>query len=450
VSERRKVVLVSFFFPPEGGGGTQRGAKFAKYLPACGWDVAVLAADSSRQSLRGHGRHDRSLESDVRAAQVVRVPFAPGPKRRARIDRYEGWFEGAWPALRELIRDFGADALVISMSPFSLARLGVSAQAELGVPVVYDLRDPWTLDGWPTYRSRRQWARERAFMVETLSGAAGVVANTPEAARCIGAVVPGLDDRRMCVIPNGYDAEDFHAADPAEPDPAVFTIVHTGSLHSATLYPPRGVVGRLKRMRTYRCEPIVPEGRTARYLLAAVARLRAQGHPLASRVRVKLIGVSDDATKRCVEESGVADAVEMTGYVSHDESVRWLLTADALFLPLHDLPAGARSRIVPGKTYEYLASGRPILGCLPQGDARDLVERSAVGFCAQPCDVDAIATRLGEMLDHWEAGSLPCGPAPWVGEYERRALSARLAAFLDSVCPQRCDAGASPAVGAGA
>ncbi len=32
-------------------------------------------------------------------------------------------------------------------------------------------------------------------------------------------------------------------------------------------------------------------------------------------------------------------------------------SADLLFLPMQNLPPGVRATIVPGKTYEYLASG---------------------------------------------------------------------------------------------
>ena len=208
-------------------------------------------------------------------------------------------------------------------------------------------------------------------------------------------VPPGLPDR-LTVIPNGYDAEDFEGLDEVRPDPARFTLALTGSVLSDVLYPGRGVSERIKRAVRFRAERIYPEGRTLKFLLEGVRLLRERGHAHADKLRVVVAGSNDTSTERSVRESGVADAVEL--WVSPAQRVGAMLRrADALFLPLHGLPRGARSRIVPGKTYEYLASGRPILGCLPEGDARDLVEGSGVGFVAPPCDASAIASRLGEM-----------------------------------------------------
>ena len=51
-------------------------------------------------------------------------------------------------------------------------------------------------------------------------------------------------------------------------------------------------------------------------------------------------------------------------------------SADLLFLPMHDLPPGARAGLIPYKTYEYLAAGRPILAAVPDGDVRDMLARS--------------------------------------------------------------------------
>src|SRR5690606_8275093 len=105
---------------------------------------------------------------------------------------------------------------------------------------------------------------------------------------------------------------------------------------------------------------------------------------------------------------------------------------DALFVPLFGLPAGHRSRIVPSKTYEYLASGRPILGTLPEGDARELVERSGRGVCANPCDDAAIADALVRAIDLAQSTkNTPLPMEPWVGDYDWRPLCRKFFAFLD-------------------
>lgn len=433
----KTILIAAYLFPPEGGAGTQRAAKFAKYLRELGHRPLVLTGPLEGLSVRSGDKFDRSLLADVEGVEVFRVPpiNASGGTGMHGI---ESWIRPATEAGARIVSAHGVDAILVTMSPFSLAYAGQALRRATRVPLIYDLRDPWTLDGWPLYRSVLDWWRDRYLMLRTLGEADGVIANTPEAGRCLRELLPKLDESRLCVIPNGYDAADFEGAlEQAGADPAKFHLVHTGTLHSKALYPPAGALAAVKRFVNYRAETIVREGRTALHVLRAMRRLREGGHELAGQLRLVLVGSRDALTERCVAESGVADQVELTGYLEHRASVAWLRRADALFLPLHGLPPGARSRIVPGKAYEYLASGRPILGCLPAGDAREMVERSGVGFVADPCDDVAIAARLDELLRLWHEERLPKGPSPWVARYERRRLTEDLVDFVDAIVARR-------------
>jgi hypothetical protein len=104
----------------------------------------------------------------------------------------------------------------------------------------------------------------------------------------------------------------------------------------------------------------------------AVERLLAARPELRSVVEVHLVGRLTESDRRAI----ASDAVHARGYLPHSECLDVVRSADLLFLPMHNLAPGHRARIVPGKTYEYLASGRPILAAVPDGDARDLLARS--------------------------------------------------------------------------
>lgn len=435
----KTVLLVAYFFPPDGGPGSQRPAKFCRYLPGLGWNVKVL----TRVPPQARGRwdpRDASLLDDLDPSVTVeRVAESSTDADWTReVPRREGgraWLGPAFDAARRIVEAGGVDLVLVTMSPFALSHLGLRLAEVTGVPVVYDLRDPWALDGWQPHRTRWHWQRSFRRMKRTLESAAGVVANTPEAGKAFLASFPGLSEDRLVVIQNGYDAADLESVGPVErrpQDEGRLTIVHTGTLHSRALYPPGGPRSWLKRLLSYAPERIRPTGRTAAHLFGAIRLLRREGHPAGAAARVVLVGTADEFTRRSIEESGVADAVEVTGYLPHHESVRWLLRADALFLPLHGLEGPARSRIVPGKAYEYLGAGRPILGCLPPGDARDMVRASLMGYCADPCDDTAIARQLAQLHDDRAAGRhAALHRLPWVRDYEREALTRRLAEFLD-------------------
>jgi glycosyltransferase involved in cell wall biosynthesis len=150
--------------------------------------------------------------------------------------------------------------------------------------------------------------------------------------------------------------------------------------------------------------------------------------------RLVLLGSADDATRRCIEESGVGDCATTVGYVSHRESVSWLTRADALFLPLHGLPRDRRSLIVPGKLFEYLAARKPILACLPQGDARDIIEESGNGAVADPTDAADIMRALDRLFQQYRDRQTPLSLPASLQRFSRSRLAAQLASFLNDVC----------------
>jgi glycosyltransferase involved in cell wall biosynthesis len=86
----------------------------------------------------------------------------------------------------------------------------------------------------------------------------------------------------------------------------------------------------------------------------------------------------------------------MHGYRSHAEAVAMLRGGHAVFVPLHTMPG--ESLVVPGKLYEALASGRPVLAALPPGDGADLVEMFEDCAVVPPCNQDALADALERLV----------------------------------------------------
>lgn len=420
------MAIVAYYFPPIGGAGTQRAAKLCRYLGVFGWTPTVVCAaptgDGARRGVSASHLDDRMGE-DLPADLVV---------ERIEAEDHARWLDRAGEHLGGLIDRGEVDALLVTMSPFWLASL-VERMGER-VPVVVDLRDPWALDGVPTYRHWFQWRKDFKRMGRTLAAARQVVMNTPEARAAALRAFPTLDPSRVLAIPNGFDRADFEGAKPApRPEGVRFMLVHTGTFLTRQAVPPASLVARLKRRLHYRPEPIRPIGRSIGPVLEAIGLLRRQKPALMEGFRFVHVGTLDEATKAWIDRSPARDVVEAVGYLPHDESVGWLLSADALFLHLHGLPPGHRARIVPGKTYEYLASGRPILGALPEGDARDLLQGRERCVLADPCEPASIARALQNLI---EAGpSLARDPLDEADlePYDRRAIAGRIAKVLTTI-----------------
>lgn len=439
--QMKHLLLVCYFYPPDGGAGTQRPLSIARHAADNGYRVTVLTRDNAHERSVWDPA-DASLHASFDHVREVRVKVPEGSNAHE-MTAGEGGHDDPWlTSLTQQAIQLNAsdpfDHILITMPPYGMAPLAqMMKQAFEQTPVSIDLRDPWAFDGAFAYASRSKWRQNLAAMHRTLRQADGVIVNTPEVVSRVLETFDDLDPNRIEVVTNGFEPDLFETDQPPQPegyDPNLMHLVHVGTLHSSVVMRYRGLMGRLRQWKHYRAEPVDILGRTATPIMKAIGQLNRKGYPGIDKLRLVLVGLDDNATRQLAQESGCSDQVVMTGYMPHDDAVSWLRWADCLFLPLHGLPDGHRSLIVPGKTYEYLASQRPILGAVPQGDVRQFVEETGRAFIASPCDADQIAQRLSEVIDLYQQGDLPKGQPPqWAARFSRPALTQRLCCFLDRI-----------------
>jgi hypothetical protein len=106
-------------------------------------------------------------------------------------------------------------------------------------------------------------------------------------------------------------------------------------------------------------------------------------------------------------------------------------SADLLFLPMHDLPVGVRARTVAGKTYEYLAAGRPVLAALPDGDARDLTTGWPGVWTCRPTDVPCLVLGLRHIVERGRGHDIEAPSR--LADYERTAIARRITSVFDGL-----------------
>jgi glycosyltransferase involved in cell wall biosynthesis len=432
-----RILFLAYYFPPTGGAGTQRSSTFVRELVVHGHDPVVITAPGPSDSV--WSPKDASLSDHVPPG--VRVHRVPGPipagGSRAdalarRLDRpspfARWWVEGAIRAALDIDDVASIDAIYASMSPFESGSVAAVLAERLDVPWIADLRDPWALDEMREYATVVHRLRDVARMRTVLGSAAAIVMNTPEAKRRLLARFPELNARIAVHIPNGWDASDFAGPDSSTTSDR-FKIVHTGSLHTeaARTGRRRALVRRLLGGSA----PMELLTRSHLFLLAAMRRLRASDPELAQALELHLAGNLTEADRHAAGPETV-----LHGYLPHSRSVELLRSADLLFLPMQALPAGQRATIVPGKTYEYLGSGRPVLAAVPEGDARELVAASAHAWACAPDDVEAMAAIIrGELIHKRASGRRPDAPRPELARYERRILGSELARLVEQVAP---------------
>ena len=420
----KRLLIITYHFPPLTGASVERSSKFAQHLPSFGIAPIVL---TGLQSARSRAARDENAELGFPGSlRVVRTAWPTGSRaERLRADQTRLELAAG------LIAEERIGAILVSMSPFSDAGFAAQLSMRCDVPWIADLRDPWALDEFQIYHSR--WHRDRSLhaMRRALSTAALIIMNTPEAADCLGRAFPEFA-RRTVSITNGFDAEDLTPTRPAPPN-RFFTIVHAGFLHSAA--------GIRQRRRPWqyrllgRIEPgveILP--RSHYYLLQALAQWRDQDPSMEEHVRFHLVGDVRSIDRELAAHSPVAKLTRFVGQVSRAESMRAVREADLLFLPMHKVAEGKRASMIPGKTFEYLASGRPILAPVPEGDARTILERAGSALICEPDNIEQMVAHLRARYNGWRAGEPP--PAvnlSYLKTFEHREITRQLATRLDTL-----------------
>jgi glycosyl transferase family 1 len=426
-----RALLIARYFPPIGGAGVHRTVGSVRHLAAHGYDV-VLVTGPGQQRGRWDFQDPGLLEAIPEGAEVHRIQGAepPGPGRMlARFEqlaqRPSEWVRWWIDEAVELGTRVGADAdvVIVSCAPYETAQAGERLSAALGVPWVADLEDPWALDEMRLHPTGLHHRLDVHRMRRTLRSASAIVMAAPEAAVRVRETMPELADRIVTGIPIGFEPEDFAGITPPPAD-GIFRIVHTGSMHTEYGTRLRATRGR-RRLLGGAFPGVDFLTRSHVFLVEAIAAVLEAEPALRGKVELHLAGDITDGDRAVAAGH---DFVRIPGLMPHRDTVALMRNADLLFLPMQDLPAGVRAGLIPYKTYEYLAAGRPILAAVPDGDVRDMLAPLAHTTVVRPADVAAMTAALRERI---AAGREADRPAPAI--YERAHCVGQIAGVLDGV-----------------
>lgn len=420
----KRVLMICYYFPPLGMGGTQRPAKFSRYLSEWGWQPTVLtvrpiaywAQDPGTLEELGHVRIERTESWDpqrllVRFRGVPAEPatgsggsgglagwinrrvlpwlFVPDSKRL--------WAPHALRHARNLIRNQGFDAIYSTSPPHSVHLLAARLARESGLPWLADFRDRWA--GGVVTREpsilHRLWNERLQRRVAREADA--LVAVTPGLQR----ILREQTTTPVYTLPNGYDDADFAEAESGGSRDERFRFCHCGSLSRFSDPAP---------------------------LLSGIQRLLEREPGLGSRIVFDFVGYDTLGTvaDRIVQR-GLEEVVRLQGYKPHREALTDLMQADALVLSAWGEPDDT---FIPGKTFEYMASRKPILALTRVNDTRELLHTYAAAFITGSRDPDAIADRI---LDVMKKGPKIRVSPEQVAEYSRRNQTRALARILDQL-----------------
>lgn len=419
---KKRLLIISYYWPPTGGSGVQRWVKFSKYLPEHGWQPVIYTPENPERLA-----YDESLLADIpECTEVIRrrivEPYglyrklfgrsggevnplnSSGKSLKSKLSRVlrgnlfipdprVSWVRCSVRFLKKYLREHPVDAVVTTGPPQSMHLIGRGLKRSLGLPWIADFRDPWTRMFYYKHLCLSKFADRKHHRLEQ-----GVL---DEADLVLAVSPPVRDDFQaqtgtpVHLITNGYDEDDFPVREPGSRRDGKFRIVHTG-LFAADGNP-------LK-------------------LWDALARRCREDEDFAQRLEIRLAGKTDAPVLEAIRERGLGAQLVDLGYLPHSRVVQEQQEADLLILPLRHEPEYAK--VLPGKIFEYIASGRPVLGIGQEdGAAAAILRDSGAG---RMYDWDREDKFLEFMdMDH-EA-------AEGAARYSRKALTRQLVEELESL-----------------
>jgi hypothetical protein len=480
----RRALFITLHFPPSRDIGAHACEQIARYLPLYGWDPVVLtrpkrlieSADPNYQrafpgsiveagvlphpiaiyrrlkdllrrnrggespssgpsghllpASRGEGARDPSPACGRGCRGAVGEGYAIGEGReeRRRIRRwilsflhmpdiYTGWILPATIAgLRVIHRK--QITHIISSGPFWTNHLVGLILARLAVlPWTAHYRDPWNQVPQTKPVSAMSAAIERWLERLVISHADSVVCVTDTHARLLRQIFADLPADKFVTIPNGFDGEEWEACNaPQAQNDGRFVITYPGTFMMGT--------------------------RSPRPLFRALRELIDAGDLNANSLCVELFGTCDVAEGMRVSEMaaqyGLQECAQIGPPLSRPDTLRRMLLSDLLLL----LAEGWTLQI-PGKTYEYLRAGRPILALTSDGALANLLRHTGGSWICDPADHAAIVGAIREAYGAWAIGQTARWPDPLlVADFDRRRLAGRFASLFN----ERLSLSAGPAV----
>lgn len=431
----RRVLILSYYFPPAGGPGVQRVLKFTKYLPEFSWTPLVLTV---RQG--AYPAEDPSLGDEVPAeAQVYRTTSWDPHRLYARLvgrsddgvavgslegqeqrwteqlaqwvranlflpDARVGWVPFAVWRGQQVLAEADVDVILTSGPPHSTHLIGAALQGYTGVPWVADFRDPWTDINYYHELPHTSWAQRLDATLERMvvHRARAVTTVSPTWRDLLFQKTDRSDAGAFSVVQNGYDPDDLSPN--GAPSDEEFAITHVGSLYASRN--PEGVWRAVRRLRDTSRVP---------------------------KLRIRLVGTVDPTVHDSLRQHGLGDITEHVSYVPHTEAVDYMRKAGLLLLSIERFPAA--SGMMTGKIYEYLASGRPVLGVGPaEGDAAALLRKTDGGTVFGRNDVSEMQHFIQAHYEDWDREApRPGASSSSLAPYRRKAQTGELAAVLDDV-----------------
>lgn len=442
--EQKKILIITYYWPPAGGPGVQRWLKFAKYLPDSGWNPVIYTPENPSYPLL-----DESLLKEVpRNIEMVKTkiwePYQLAEKLNKSNKKFKAgqfdvgknqswksrlsiwirgnffipdarvfWVKPSIKFLEQYLKENKIDVVVTSGPPHSLHMIGLGLKNKFpDLKWIADFRDPWTeISYYKHLKLTKSSDRKHRQLESAVFKNADITLATSytdaENFRKAGA-------NAVCIT-NGFDESDASAPLSMTDETADGPISKSSDQQinqSFTL----SYIGVLEQLRN-------PEN-----LWKVLDELVTENKEFADHFTLKFAGRVDDKILQSIESSHLKKHILNLGYISHDKAVEEMAGSDLLLIT--NFPNTSSKGIIPGKIFEYLATGKQIISFGPdEADVSRILAETNAGKHFRYEDAKAVKDFILEKFELWKDGSAVASTQN-IDQFSRRNLTKKLVEIL--------------------
>jgi glycosyltransferase involved in cell wall biosynthesis len=353
----QKVLFITYFWPPSGKATLHWPLKMIQHLPSFGWQPLVLTADEDTfssqdksllkevdsnlkvfkaRTLEPFGLYRRLLGKEKNAPLTASETISTanrGLRHRLAIwirmnlfvpDARIGWYWNAVRKGKQILRSENIQAIVSIGPPHTTLLVGKKLSKEFGIPHIPVFIDPWVdITYYRDFkRSIPTLALDRRLEQSVLEEASRIVFVTESMKENYARRYPAIRNKSH-VLYWGYNEESFQGYTPKSKS-AEEILLHAGNIFD--YQNPKALWATLQK-----------EIRSGRNL------------------RIVFIGTVSPGIRQSLAETGLSDRTEFKGFLPYHKMIEALGGASYVMV------CATEKRHVPGKLFEYLRSGKPIL-----------------------------------------------------------------------------------------
>ena len=420
------VLVISYYFPPMGLSGVQRTLKFVKYLPTFGWKPTILTTNSN-----SYYAFDETLINEIPEITICRTEkdtvfnnFNLKKKQNTNlnIQKYPNqttqkikriisqsifqpdsrvtWQKHAIKLGREILSNGEFNAIYATAPPFTDFIVAQKLAEEFNIPFIVDYRDLWVDNAYYYYLTTFHKNYAISLEYEVLKKASKIIVTSRNLKEALLKRYSFLNHTDITIISHGFDNEDFSDVRGVSKPKEKFVITHSG---------------------------LFPDDLTPKYFLKAVFEILKEKPELRNQIELKFVGVMRKSHLKMISKLKLDDISNIKGYVSHNESIKELLSSDILWLMIPN------NIVTPSRLYEYLGSLKPFIISAPDGNMKQTAIDSKIAKVTEPKDIKEIKKSILEFYELWKNNQLPKGNIDFANKFDRKNLTELLSRELSHI-----------------